>query len=222
MLADDHVVVREGLRLVLESQKDIRVIAEAQNGREAVEFFKKFQPEVVVMDIAMELLNGFEAARQMIKNFPAVKIIILSAHNDDAYIDEMIGIGVKGYLIKQNSADDLAQAIREVHRGNTFFSPGIAKRLEAKNKKLMGRNGSLKKKNIRLSSREAEVLQLIAEGKANKEIAGELQISIKTVEKHRQHLMEKVNIHDIAGLTRYAISAGIIENSTQITTRHTV
>ncbi|OGW78676.1 MAG: DNA-binding response regulator [Omnitrophica bacterium GWA2_52_8] len=219
MLADDHTVVREGLRMVLETKKDIRVIAEARNGREAVELAKKLRPDVVVMDIAMPLLNGFEAAVQIMKAVTATKILVLSAHSDDEYIDRMIAIGASGFLIKQSSAEVLSKAIQEVKNGNTFFSADITKRLEKKNKQSLGRNGIFKKKNVRLSSREAEALQLIAEGKANKEIAAELGISIKTVEKHRQHLMEKLNIHDTAGLTRYAISAGIIESSVQITIR---
>ncbi len=219
LLVDDHAVLREGLRMVLEAEKDMHVIAEARSGREAVEFVKQFRPDVVVMDIAMPLLNGFEAARQIIKSFSATRILILSAYSDDEYIDQMIAIGVAGYLIKQSSAQILSKAIREVSKGRLFFSAEIAKRLEEKNKKSLGRNGVLKNKNIRLSSREAEVLQLIAEGKANKEIASELTISIKTVEKHRQHLMEKLNIHDTAGLTRHAISAGVIESSIQLPVR---
>ena len=219
LLADDHTVVREGLRLVLEVEKDIRVVAEARNGREAVELAKKLRPDVVVMDIAMPVLNGFEATRQIAKVSPPTKTLILSAHSDDEYIDQMMAIGATGYLIKQSSAQVLSKAIREVKKGNIFFSADIAKHLEGRNKKSLGRDGVLKKKNIRLSSREAEVLQLVAEGKANKVIASELEISIKTVEKHRQHLMEKLNIHDTAGLTRYAISTGIIESSTQLTTR---
>ncbi len=217
LLVDDHAVVREGLRMVLDVDKGVRVIAEARNGREAVEVVKKLRPDVVVMDIAMPLLNGFEATRQIVKLFPAVKILILSAHNDDEYIDRMIATGAAGYLIKQSSAKLLSNAIREVKKGNSFFSADIERRLEKKNKKILNPAGILKKKNMDLSSREAEVLQLIAEGSANKQIAAELKISIKTVEKHRQHLMEKLNIHDTAGLTRYAISAGIIESSVQLT-----
>ncbi len=219
LLVDDHTVVRVGLRMVLEVEKDIQVIAEARNGREAVELVKKLRPDVVVMDIAMPLLNGFEAARQMVKNFPATKILILSAHDDDEYIDRMMAIGITGYLIKQSSAESLSQAIREAKKGNSYFSSDIAKRLEKRNRLSQGRDGILKKKNSALSSRESEVLQLIAEGKANKEMSSELKISIKTVEKHRQQIMEKLNIHDTAGLTRYAISAGIIESSVRLTIR---
>lgn len=219
LLVDDHAVVREGLRMVLSVETDIRVVAEACNGREAVVLVKKLRPDVVVMDIAMPLLNGFEATRQMKKLFPDLKVLILSAYSDDEYVDQMVAIGASGYLIKQSSAQILSKAIREVKNGNIFFSGDIAKRQEKKNSKSLGPRGIYKIKKNNLSPREAEVLQLIAEGKANKEIASELEISIKTVEKHRQHLMEKLNIHDTAGLTRYAISAGIIESSVQITIR---
>lgn len=215
LLADDHTVVREGFRSLLKAEKDIEVIAEARSGREAVELAKKLRPDVVVMDIAMPLMNGFEATRQISKEVPSAKVLVLSAYSDDEYVEQVIALGASGYLIKQSSTEVLSKAIREVKKGNVFFSANIAKRLDEKNKKSLGRNGVLKKKNVRLSSRESEVLQLIAEGNANKEIASELQISIKTVEKHRQHLMEKLNIHDTAGLTRYAISAGIIESSSQ-------
>ncbi len=219
LLADDHDVVCEGFRMLLEAETDIHVIAQARNGREAVQLAKKFRPDVVVMDIAMPLLNGFEATRQILKSDPSTKILVLSAHSDVEYVERVTALGASGYLLKQSSGPVLSKAIREVQKGNIFFGPAISKHLEKKNEKLLGRNGVLKKKNIRLSSREAEVLQLIAEGKANKQMAAELKISIKTVEKHRQHLMEKLNIHDTAGLTRYAISAGIIENSVQLTIR---
>lgn len=216
LLADDHDVVREGFRALLAAEKDIKVIADARNGREAVQLAKGLRPDVVVMDIAMPLLNGFEAVRQILKAVPAVKILVLSAHSDIEYVERVTALGATGYLLKQSSAKVLSKAIREVQKGNVFFGPSISKCLEKQNEQSLDRRGLLKKKNIRLSSREAEVLQLIAEGKANKEMAAELEISIKTVEKHRQHLMEKLNIHDTAGLTRYAISAGIIESNVQI------
>jgi DNA-binding NarL/FixJ family response regulator len=217
LLAEDHTIVREGFRKLLESESDIEVVGEAQTGRQAVELTKKLRPAVVVMDIAMPLLNGLEATRQIHKAFPATKVVILSAHNDDAYVEQAIAIGAVGFLLKQTSSHDLSNAIREVQKGNTFFSPSIAKRLH--DQKMPAGNGALRKKVARLSSRELEVLQLIAEGKANKETAAELGISIKTVEKHRQNLMAKLNIHEISGLTRYAIGAGIIESSVQLTIR---
>jgi len=215
LLAEDHMIVREGFRKLLESEQDIEVVGEAQTGRLAVELTKKLRPAVVVMDIAMPLLNGLEATRQIRKGFPDTKVVILSAHSDDAYVEQAIAIGAVGFLLKQTSSHDLSTAIREVQKGNTFFSPSIAKRLH--DQKAPARNGALRKKVARLSSRELEVLQLIAEGKANKETASELGISIKTVEKHRQNLMAKLNIHEISGLTRYAIAAGIIESSVQLT-----
>jgi two-component system, NarL family, nitrate/nitrite response regulator NarL len=215
LLADDHAVVREGLRKLLDLEADIEVVGEAQTGREAVQLTRKLRPEVVVMDIAMPLLNGLEATRQILKAVPATRVIILSAHNDDAYVEQVIALGAAGYLMKQSSGDILSKAIREVQNGKPCFSASIAKRFGDLHKKSPDRRGQLKKRVAGLSSREMEVLQLIVEGKANKEAASELGISIKTVEKHRQHLMEKLNIHDVAGLTRYAISAGIIESSVQ-------
>jgi DNA-binding NarL/FixJ family response regulator len=172
---------------------------------------------VVVMDIAMPLLNGLEATRQIRLAIPDTKVLMLSAHSDDAYVEQAIKVGAVGFLLKQTSADVLASAIREVQKGNTFFSPSIGKQLHDHYQKSPDRAGLVKKKGDRLSSREAEVLQLIAEGEANKQVAAGLGISIKTVEKHRQRLMQKLDIHDTAGLTRYAISAGIIESSVQLT-----
>jgi|KBSSwiStaDraftv2_1062776.scaffolds.fasta_scaffold33214_3 DNA-binding NarL/FixJ family response regulator len=216
LLAEDHEIVREGLRALLEHEDDIEVIGEAQTGRQAVKLTGKLRPDVVVMDIAMPLLNGLEATRQILQARPAIKVLILSAHSDDAYIEQIIGLGAAGYLIKQTSHDVLSRAIREVQKGKTFFSPSISKRLHHHHEKSSDRVGLLKTKDDQLSSRETEVLQLVAEGNVNKETAAELGISIKTVEKHRQNLMKKLNIHDTAGLTRYAIATGIIESSVQL------
>ncbi len=213
LLADDHMIVREGFQKLLSLEKDLEVVGEAQTGRQAVELAQKLAPHIVVMDIAMPLLNGLEAARQIREVAPEIKIIMLSAHADDAYVEQAMEAGACGFLYKQSSAQMLSQAIREVQAGKTFFSPGIAKRFAAA--PAAGLRGPAKKKLASLSSREREVLQLIAEGKANKETAAELGIGVKTVEKHREHLMQKLNIHDTAGLTRYAISAGIIESSVQ-------
>ena len=217
LLAEDHRIVREGFRSLLNHERDIEVVGEAENGRQAIAMVKKLRPAVVVIDIAMPLLNGLQATRQIRKDFPDSKVIILSAHSDDAYVDQVIELGAAGFLLKQNSSHDLAAAIREVQKGNNFFSPAVSKRLSSRNQKSMDREGNLKKKNNRLSSREVEVLQLIAEGKPNKQVAEELGVSFKTVDKHRQHLMSKLNIHDVAGLTRYAISTGVIENTVQLT-----
>jgi DNA-binding NarL/FixJ family response regulator len=215
LLAEDQLVVREGFRKLLDAEKDIEVVGEAQTGRQAVALTRKFRPAVVVMDIAMPLLNGLEATRQIRKAFPETKVVILSAHSDDAYIDQAIAIGAVGFLLKQTSSHDLSVAIREVQKGKTFFSASISKRLH--DQKSPAKGEALRRKVASLSSRELEVLQLIAEGKANKQTAKELGISIKTVEKHRQNLMAKLNIHEISGLTRYAIGAGIIESSVHLT-----
>ena len=217
LLAEDHMVVREGFRKMLELEGNFEVVGEAQDGRQAVALAKKFRPHVVLMDIAMPQLNGLEATRQILKELPAIKVIMLSAHSDDAYVANAIESGAVGFLLKQTSAHDVCRAILEVHQGKTFFSSSISKRQDRLNPPMASRAGLLKKKAPELTSREMEVLQLIAEGKANKETAAELGIGLKTVEKHREHLMEKLDIHDTAGLTRYAISAGIIESSVQLT-----
>lgn len=217
LLSEDHLIVREGLRALLKLETDIEVVGEAQNGREAVILAGELRPDVIVMDIAMPLLNGLEATRQILKTTPSAKVIMLSAHSDDSYVQQAMSIGVTGYLIKQTAAHVLPEAIRAVHRGKPFFSPSISKRLGDHARKAYARGETPGKKPALLTSREAEVLQLIAEGKANKETADELNISIKTVEKHRQSLMEKLNIHDTAGLTRHAIATGVIESSVQVT-----
>jgi DNA-binding NarL/FixJ family response regulator len=217
LLAEDHTIVREGFRKMLEMESDLQVVGEAEDGRKAVAMIKKLRPAVVLMDIAMPLLNGLEATRQVLKEFPATKVLMLSAHSDDAYVKNATESGAVGFLLKQTSAHDVCRAIREVHQGKTFFTPSIAKRQARLHPAAPDRAGVLKKKAAQLTSREMEVLQLIAEGKANKETASELGIGLKTVEKHREHLMEKLDIHDTAGLTRYAIGAGIIESSVQVT-----
>lgn len=218
LLAEDHTIVREGLRALLEAESDISIIGEAGDGRVSVRLARELNPSVIVMDIAMPLMNGIEATRQILQQQPEAKILILSAHCDDAYVEQVMALGAKGYLIKQTAAQTLAESIRRVHRGETCLSPVVSKRLHYHETKARA-NGELHatKNASQLSSREAEVLQLIAEGKANKETADVLRISIKTVEKHRQSLMDKLNIHDTAGLTRYAIAAGIIESSIQVT-----
>ena len=217
LLAEDHLIVREGFRGLLKGEREIEIVGEAETGRQAVQLAKKLRPAVVVLDIAMPQLNGLEAARQILKALPTTKVIMLSAHADNAYVEQAVAAGAVGYLIKQASSHALCEAIREAQKGNTFFSPSIRKHLEGQSGKSRNGKAVLKKRGAGLSSREMEVLQLIAEGKANKETAAELSISIKTVEKHRQHLMHKLSIHDTAGLTRYAVSAGIIENSVQVT-----
>jgi DNA-binding NarL/FixJ family response regulator len=217
LLAEDHTIVREGFRKMLELEDDLEVVGEAQDGRQAVALAHKLCPKVVLMDIAMPMLNGLEATRQMLKAIPGTKVLILSAHSDDAYVKTAAESGAVGFLLKHTSAHEVCHAIREVHNGKPFFSAAISRRQNRLQAQSSGRSASLTKKAARLTSREMEVLQLIAEGKANKETAAELGVVVKTVEKHREHLMQKLDIHDTAGLTRYAIATGIIESSVQVT-----
>ncbi len=212
LLVDDHTVVRQGLRALLSSEEDIEVVGEAENGRQAVVLARKTPPDVVVMDVAMPLLNGLEATKQILKLVPTAKVLVLTSYGDDECVQQLMQAGAVGYLIKQTAANDLLKAIREVHRGNAYFSPTIAKRLRDQCREAFT-SGQSSRRPGELTSREAEVLQLIAEGFSNKQIAAELCISIKTVEKHRQQVMNKLNIHDVAGLTRYAISKGMVERN---------
>lgn len=217
LIAEDHQMVSEGIRMMLKLEPDMDVVGDAKNGREAVKLATELRPDVVLMDIAMPGLNGLEATRQLMKVRPESRIIILSAHSDDAYVKNAVDSGVAGFLLKQDSSQNVCLAIREVQRGGIYFSKSIAKRFLRMNPESLDRKGKKERKEKLLTSREMEVLQLIAEGKANKETAIELGISIKTVEKHRGHLMDKLDIHDTAGLTRYAVMSGIIESSVQIT-----
>lgn len=214
LLAEDHLVVRQGLAALLQIAGNFTVVAGAKTGREAAAMAMEFKPDVILMDIAMPVLNGLEATRLILAANPAARVIILSAHSDDEYVERMIGAGVAGFLEKQTSAEILTKAILEVAKGNTFFSPSIAKRRHD----LTHMRGELSKgRRPRLTPRESQVLQMVAEGSANKQVAIELAISIKTVEKHRQHLMAKLALHSTAELTRYAIATGVIESSVQLT-----
>src|SRR5437899_6010500 len=214
LLADDHTVVRQGLRALLAVEEDIDIVGEAENGRQAIQLVKRLLPDVAVIDIAMPQLNGLEATRQITHSVPTTKVLVLSSYSDDEYVQQLTEAGAAGYLVKQTAANDLLKAIREAHKGNAYFSPAIAKRLRDQCRQAFASGGHpVRKRTDYLTTREAEVLQLIAEGRANKQIAAELCISIKTVEKHRQQVMNKLGIHDVAGLTRHAIAKGIIENN---------
>jgi DNA-binding NarL/FixJ family response regulator len=210
LLADDHTLVRQGLVALLEAEPDLQVVAQAETGRVAVHLAKLFQPEVVVMDVAMPELNGLEATRRILKALPATRVLVLSSYSDDEYARQVIEAGAAGYLLKAAAVTELVKAIREARMGRTFFGPAISKRLITHYRQALARGAALKPTEQMLTSREVEALQLIAEGKANKQIAADLGLSIKTVEKHRQQLMNKLGIHDIAGLTRYAIAKGVI------------
>jgi DNA-binding NarL/FixJ family response regulator len=217
LLADDHTMVREGFRKLLELENDFEVVGEAPDGRQAVALVAKLRPAVVLMDIAMPLLNGLEATRQILKAFPATKVLILSGHHDDASVNKAVHSGAVGFLLKQTSTRNLCRAVREIQNGKTLFGP-MSNRFDGLQPPSPSQAGLRSKNVAELTSREMEVLQLVAEGKTNKESAMELGVGVKTIEKHRGHLRQKLNVHDTAGLTRYAIGAGIIESSVQLTT----
>jgi DNA-binding NarL/FixJ family response regulator len=204
ILVDDHELVRKGLRTLLELEADIQVLDEATDGIEAVQLARTLNPTVVVMDIALPRLNGVEAARQILATHPEAKILVLSAHSEDKHIGKLASMGVMGFLMKQCSPHLLVKAIHDIASGKKVYSPLILQRIEMLNKK---------KAIFPMTMREMQVLQLVAESMANKQVADVLKISIKTVEKHRQSIMNKLLIHDTAGLTRYAIAEGIIECS---------
>jgi DNA-binding NarL/FixJ family response regulator len=191
LLAEDRTVVREGLRKTLELEDGLEVVGEAQDGLQAVALAAKLRPDVVLMDIAMPMSNGMEAARQILEAVPETKVLILSACSDNAHLSNATAVVAVGFLIKQTSSQDVCRAIREVQKGNAFFSSSVSNRFDHINPS---------KTAVQLTLRELEVLRLIAEGNANKVIAAELGISLKTVEKHREHLIQKLDIHDTAGL----------------------
>ncbi len=219
LLVEDHLIVREGLRMLLELGGTCKVVGEASDGYQAVKMAAKLLPDVIVMDIAMSGLNGFEATRQILLATPEARVLVLSAHSDDEYVTHMALLGATGFVVKQNSGKVLVHAITEVANGRPYFCGAILKRLRKAKRKAReeGTKPGVSLKRT-LTVRESEVLQLVAEGLANKQVADALGISIKTVEKHRQKLMDKLDIHDTAGLTRHAIATGVIESSIQDTT----
>ena len=209
LLADDHGIVRKGLRSLLERQPGMEIVAEAGDGREAVRFAEAVCPDVAIVDIAMPLLNGIEATAQMVKRNPALRVIILSMHSDEDYLLSALNAGAKGYLLKDSAEAEVIQAIHGVTHGTPFFSPEIAKTmLEDYVRFLQQRN--LRDSYELLTEREKEVLQLLAEGKSNKEAAAILDVSVYTVETHRTHLMQKLNLHNTAEIVLYAVRKKII------------
>ena len=212
-IADDHTFIREALRTMLDAEDSIRVVGEADNGRKAVEMAVAERPDVMLMDIGMPRMNGLEAARQIRQSAPGTRVVLLSAFGNDNFINQTMLGDFDAYLLKDSPSNLVMHAIQEVVGGRKFFSPAISHRMRKIGAEAPNGNGS--KPTVKLTSREIEVLQLIAEGYANKQIAGDLDISIKTVEKHRQNLMDKLHIHDTASLTRYAISSGVIDNMVQ-------
>ena len=209
LIADDHGIVRTGLRLLFERLPDMEVVGEATDGRHAVALAKQLHPNVVIMDIAMPLLNGLEAAAQIAKEDPRVSVIMLSMHADESYILRALDAGAKGFLLKDKADDDIEQAVRSVAGGKPCFSPVIAQTLLEDYVRLM-RERSVQDSYALLTEREREVLQLLAEGKSNKEAAAVLNLSPYTVETHRTNLMQKLGLHNTAEIVLYAVRKGIV------------
>ena len=205
LLADDHSLVRHGFRLILSSQADMQIVGEAGNGREAVELAESLKPDVVVMDVAMPELNGIEATRRMIESSPRTRVLALSMHKDAVYVREILRAGARGYLLKDSADADLLNAVRAVAKGEGYLSPGVSDAVLTDYRRHVTDPLDL------LTSREREVLQLIAESKTNKEIATMLELSVYTVEAHRGRIMEKLNLHSTGELVRFAVRSGLID-----------
>ena len=209
LLADDHQLMRSGIRLMLEREADLSVVGEAGDGREAVALAKSLRPDVVVMDIGMANLNGIEAALQMTGDSPEIAVVMLSMHSDESYVLRALKAGARGYLLKDSAEADLIKAVHAVAGGKSFFSPAVSKVLLDDYVRKLRRSGTEDAYDL-LTPREREVLQLIAEGKSNKDIANLLNLSVYTVESHRSNLMEKLNVRGLPELILYAVRKGII------------
>lgn len=208
VVADDHTILRQGIKALLGNQEGIEVVGEAKDGREAIKTTEELSPDVILMDIAMPGLNGLEATRRIKKKFPKIKVVVLTMHANEEYIFQILNAGADGYLVKETAFQDLISAINAVHRGEAFMSPSISKKIMTDY--IQRAQGEEKVGFDTLTTREREILQLVAEGNSNKKIAEALFISPKTVETHRAHIMDKLNIHDRAGLIKYAIRKGMI------------
>ncbi len=208
MLVDDHQILRDGLRRLLTGEADIEVVAEAENGREAIEVTGRVKPDVVIMDVAMPELNGIEATRQINVAYPATRVIALSMHSDRRYVSEVLKAGAAGFLLKSCAYDELAKAIRSVTSNHVFLSPEIAGLVV--DEFVRGATDEERGVFAILTPREIEVLQLLAEGRSTKEIAADLYVSPKTVETHRRNIMDKLQIDNVAGLARYAVREGLV------------
>ena len=209
LIADDHSVVRQGVRIWLERSGTIEVVGEAADGREAVRKAEQLKPEIVIMDIAMPLLNGIEATSQITRRNPQTRVIILSVHADESYILRALNAGAKGYLLKEATENDLLPAVRSVQDGKPYFSPSIAKVLLEDHMRMLRQNNMQDSYEL-LSEREREVLQLLAEGKANKEVAHLLNLSPHTIDSHRTNMMQKLGLHNTAEIVLYAVRKSII------------
>jgi len=210
LLADDHTIIRSGLRLLLEQQPDFKVVAEAADGREAVELVSKEHPEVAVLDIGMPQLNGIEATQQIVSREPRTNVVILSMHSDEGYVLRALKAGARAYILKNSADADLIRAVRSVSEGKSFFSPVISKMLLEDYIRQI-RDKEVEDSYDLLTPREREILQLLAEGKANKEVAKILKLSLYTVETHRGNILEKLNLHGVPELILYAVRKGIIQ-----------
>lgn len=206
LIADDHTIVRRGIASLLSLNEDFEIVGEAENGRDAVDLTLEKNPNVVLMDIGMPILNGLEATRQIRKQAPDVKVLILSGYDNDEYILQVIQSGANGYILKTTYLEDLYTAIKSVHSGQAFFSPSVSKVIVDG---YLNRSPDAYKTTRPLTSREREILQLIAEGHLHQQIAQRLNISVRTVDTHRNNIMKKLDIHDTAGLVNYAIKNGI-------------
>ena len=213
-LADDHTIVRQGLAKLLEAESDLEVIGEAEDGREAVNKVQKLNPDVVIMDIAMPLLNGIEATRQIKKILPQTKIIILSMHSHDRYISELIGLGASGYLLKDSTGGEIIKAISAAVKGDVYLSPTISRRV-IDDYLTLKKTSSREDLYAKLSNREREVFQMIAEGRSTKEVSDILCVSPSTVKTHRANIMEKLKIENISQLIQFAIRLGIVDVQSQ-------
>jgi two-component system, NarL family, response regulator NreC len=209
LVADDHGIVRKGLRFLLDRQEGMEVVGEASEGREAVRLGEELQPNVVIMDVAMPQLNGIDAAAQIIKSNPSTNVIMLSMHADESYLVRALGVGAKGYLLKESAEVDIVRAVQVVSQGRPFFSPKIAQTLLEDYVRSLQQRGLQDSYDL-LTEREREVLQLLAEGKSNKEVATLLDLSTYTVETHRTNLMHKLNLHNTAEIVLYAVRKKII------------
>jgi two-component system response regulator NreC len=209
VLADDHQLFRRGLRVLLEQQPDFTVVAEAKDGREAVAAVQSLKPDVLVVDIGMQNLNGIEAARQLTESDSDVAIVILSMHSDESYVLRALKAGAKGYLLKDSAEEDLIRAIHAVTGGKSFFSPAVSKVLLDDYMRKLQRSGAEDAYDL-LTPREREILQLVVEGKSNKDVANMLNLSVYTVETHRSNIMEKLNVKGVPELVLYAVRKGII------------
>ena len=209
LIVDDHPLVREGLRSCLVQEKHLEIVGEAADGQEAIRLAKNAVPDIILLDINMPGMNGLEAARLLMKSSPKSKILILTMHDSKEYVNRMVSMGAHGYMLKDSPPSELVTAIETVHQGGTFFSPKISEAVMSEYVKSVRTRG--KKGSVELSRRETEVLALIAEGLGNKEIAAKLFVSVRTIETHRERIIKKLDIHTVAGLTRYALTKGIVK-----------